>query len=70
MSEKGTSAADLKKIFKTLHDAKIPFGIESKSSDGSITAWLDCGDRIEIVAFFGRIKANDRHGRPATLQVG
>ena len=30
MSEKKTRAADLKKIFKTLHDAKIPFGIESE----------------------------------------
>jgi hypothetical protein len=60
MSEKGARAADLKKVFKTLHDAEIPFGIESESSDGSITAWVDCGDRIEIVTFFGRIKADDQ----------
>ena len=51
-------AFDLEKVLKALHDAEIAFGIQSEPSDGGITAWIDCGDRMEIATFLGRLEGD------------
>jgi hypothetical protein len=61
-----TTVTDLEMVFKALHDAEIPFGVEREPSDSGITAWIDCGDRMEIVTFFG-IEASDQLWRAGDI---
>jgi hypothetical protein len=58
MAQRGTMAVDLENVLKALHDAGIRFGIQSEPSDGGITAWIDCGDRMEIATFFGHMEGD------------
>ena len=59
MADSGNIAVELEKVLAALYDARIPFGIQPEPSDGGITAWIDCGDRIEIATFPGHLEGGD-----------
>jgi hypothetical protein len=60
MADSGNIAVELEKVLEALDDARIPFGIQPEPLDGGITAWIDCGDRIEIATFLGHLGGGDR----------